>query len=66
VSVLFKRQRGKPRFSISHFAFRIRICFALLFPPRRMAIILKPENVAQFVFFVRGEKVMLLGSEPSL
>jgi hypothetical protein len=31
-----------------------------------MAIILKPENVAQFVFFVRGEKVMLLGSEPSL
>ena len=24
-----------------------------------MAIILKPENVAQLVFFVRGEKVML-------
>jgi hypothetical protein len=24
-----------------------------------MAIILKPENAAQFVFFVRGEKVML-------
>jgi hypothetical protein len=23
VSVLFKRQRGKPRFSISHFAFRV-------------------------------------------
>ncbi len=25
---------------------------------RRMAIILKPENVAQLVFFIRGEKVM--------
>ena len=24
-----------------------------------MAIILKPENVARLVFFVRGEKVML-------
>lgn len=24
-----------------------------------MAVILKPENVAQFVFLVRGEKVML-------
>ena len=24
-----------------------------------MAIILKPENIAQLVFFVRGEKVML-------
>jgi len=24
-----------------------------------MAIILKPENVAQLVFFIRGEKVML-------
>jgi hypothetical protein len=24
-----------------------------------MAIILKPQNVAQFVFFIRGEKVML-------
>jgi hypothetical protein len=28
-------------------------------PPTRMAIILKPENLAQLVFFVRGEKVML-------
>src|SRR2546430_50079 len=28
-------------------------------PQRRMAIILKPENVARLVFFVRGEKVML-------
>ena len=24
-----------------------------------MAIILKPENLARFVFFIRGEKVML-------
>ena len=24
-----------------------------------MAVILKPENVAQLVFFIRGEKVML-------
>jgi hypothetical protein len=24
-----------------------------------MAIVLKPENVAQFAFFMRGEKVML-------
>lgn len=24
-----------------------------------MSIVLKPENVTQFVFFVRGEKVML-------
>src|SRR5207253_1103843 len=27
--------------------------------PQRMAIILKPENVAQLVFLIRGEKVML-------
>ena len=24
-----------------------------------MSIVLKPENVAEFVFFIRGEKVML-------
>jgi len=43
-------------FNLEDFQFSLRPSAS---PPRRMAITLKPENVAQLVFFVRGEKVML-------
>jgi hypothetical protein len=54
-------------FQLSGFSFLSSCSFPLrtgkkveqLLPPQHMAIILKPEHVAQFVFFVRGEKVML-------